>query len=486
MQPHEEMAVRKLRMRIAPVLGSLVLAAAGCGDDAMDANVVARVADHEFTVDDVVALLADEERLPTESAIVESLTELWIDYTLLAEATQEDSTYGQLDLGALVRQRVEQEMILALRDSVIQVDTFITPEELSTLYAAESPDVELHARHIMMSFPLEATPAQRDSVRNTLDQLRSRILGGARFEDVARQFSQDPGSASDGGDLGFFSRGDMVQPFEEAVLALEPGEVSPVVETPMGLHLIRLEERRVQDLEEVAPAFRVRVQQQRTAAAESTFVAGLEDPAGLEIADGAFDVARELSRNPSTGLSRGAARRPLVSWDAGEFSAGELQEMLQFEQPTLRDRVSLATDEELEDFLLDLGRRDLLVTEARVSGLEPAPARVDSLTSEVRGQLLAATRALGLLDLEVAPGEDSDVAVQRAVLAALADNLSGATRIVPLGLVGFQLREGVPISINAAGVGQALLSVGQIRAGRSPSPIEAAPGTAAPATDTVR
>jgi len=82
----------------------------------------------------------------------------------------------------------------------------------------------------------------------------------------------------------------------------------------------------------------------------------------------------------------------------------------------------------------------------------------------------------------MAPGEEVEVAVSRAVLAALADNLSGATRVIPLGLVGFQLREGVPISILQAGIGQSLLAVGQIRAGRSPSPIEedtaAAPETA--------
>jgi hypothetical protein len=471
-----------LRIRIAAVLGGLVLAASACGDETDDANIVARVDDYELTVDDVVRLLVDEERLPAERAIVESLAELWIDYTLLAQATQEDSTYGQLEIEALVRQRIDQEMIIQLRDSVIQVDTLVTLEQLRTLYAAESPEVELHARHIMMTYPLEATPAQRDSVRQVLNQLRTRIVGGARFEDLARQYSQDPGSAGNGGDLGFFARGEMVLPFEEAVLALEPGEVSQVVETPMGLHVIRLEERRVQDFDEVATAFRARVLQDRTAAAESTFVAGLEGPDGLVIAEGAFAVTRELASNPSTELSRGAARRALVTWDGGEYSAGELQELLQFEQPTLRERVAVAADEEIEDFLQDLGRRDLLVTEARLSGLEPPAARVDSLTADVRAQLLAATSALGLRELDVAPGEVPEVAIERAVMSALADNLSGATRVVPLGLVSFQLREGVPVSVYPAGIGQALLSVGQIRAGRSPSPIEQLPDsiTAAP------
>lgn len=474
------------RGKLAAVVGWLVLAAAGCSDDVTDPNVVARVGDYRLTVDDVVRLLVDEEHLPTEASVVESLAELWIDYTLLAEATLADSTYDRLELEALVRQRIDQEMILALRDSVIQVDTSITDSELSDLYAAEAPEVELHARHIMMTYPLEATQTQRDSVRALLTQLRTRIMGGARFEDIARQYSQDPGSASNGGDLGFFSRGEMVQPFEEAVMALQQGQVSDVVETPMGLHLIRLEERRVRDFAEVAAAFRARVLQDRTNDAESTFVANLEGPAGLEIAEDAFDVTRELARNPTVELSRRAARRPLISWANGEYTAGEMLQLLQFEEPTLRERVAVATDDELDDFLRDVGRRDLLVTEARTSGLEASRARIDSLTSQVSAQLLAAAASVGLRDIEVAPGEEVEAAVKRGVMASLADNLSGATRIVPLGLVGFQLREGVPTAINSTGVGRALLSISQVRAGRGPSPLEQVPDSAAAAQDSAR
>jgi hypothetical protein len=462
------------------------LAAWGCGDEEVDSNVVARAGDYQLTVDDVVRLVVDEEQIPVEAAMVESLANLWIDYTLLAEATAEDSTYGQLDLEALVRQRVNQEMIFQLRDSVIQVDTSITREELETLYAAEAPAVQVRARHIMMTPPIEATQVQRDSVRAVLEQLRTRIQGGARFEDLARQFSQDPGSAQGGGDLGFFARGDMVQPFEEAVMALEPGQISSVVETPMGLHLIRLEERRVQDLEEVAPAFRAQVQERRVAAAESTFVAALEGQSGVTIEEGALQVTRELARDPNVNLSGRAARRALVSWEGGDYSAGELLELLRFEQPTLRESVAAATDVEIDDFLRDLGRRDLLVTEARTSGLEPSAARVDSLTTDVSGQLLGAARALGLADLDQAPGEDIEAAVQRAVIRALTDNLTGATRVIPLGLVGFQLRDGIAISVFPAGVGQALLSISQIRAGRSPSPVEEARDSAAAAADTAR
>jgi hypothetical protein len=459
----------------------LVLALGACANDTADPNLVARAGDYRLTVDQVVGLLQDEETLPAQASVVESVAELWIDYTLLAHAAARDTTFSDLDFRAYVRQEIDREMVFQLRDSVIQVDTFITPEELRDLYASQSPDVEMRARHIMLTLPFEPTVAQRDSVRAALESLRQRVLSGARFEDLARQFSQDPGSAGAGGDLGFFSRGDLVQPFEDAVVALEPGQVSSVVETPMGLHVIRLEERRVQDFDEIAPSFRARVQAERTVTAESLFIAGLEGRSPPTIAEGALAVTRELARNPGTRLSGRAARRPLVSWSEGAYQVGELQELFQYEQPPMRDQVSGGTDQDLENFLRSLARRKMLVAEASRSGLEPERARVDSLAQVVRAQLLEAARSLGLTRLDQAPGEDRRVAVARAVRQALADNIAGATRIVPLGLVGFQLRGGVPIVISGSGVGRAILRIAEVRAGRSPSPFELSRDSAAAA-----
>ena len=77
-----------------------------------------------------------------------------------------------------------------------------------------------------------------------VDEIAERIRGGADFADVALESSEDPGSRSQGGDLGFFPRGRMVPPFEEAAFSLEPGATSEVIRTTHGLHLIRVEERR--------------------------------------------------------------------------------------------------------------------------------------------------------------------------------------------------------------------------------------------------
>lgn len=86
--------------------------------------------------------------------------------------------------------------------------------------------------------------AERDRVRTELAALRERVIKGEKFSMLATLYSQDPGTSSKGGELGFFSRGDMVGEFEAAAFALKPGEVSPIIETQFGFHIIQLIERR--------------------------------------------------------------------------------------------------------------------------------------------------------------------------------------------------------------------------------------------------
>ena len=96
---------------------------------------------------------------------------------------------------------------------------------------------ERRASHIL----IQAEPGQRDAARakaqELLDQIKARPEA---FADLARQHSQDPGSAANGGDLDFFGRGAMVKPFEDAAFSLKPGETSGLVETDFGVHIIRV------------------------------------------------------------------------------------------------------------------------------------------------------------------------------------------------------------------------------------------------------
>ncbi len=95
----------------------------------------------------------------------------------------------------------------------------------------------------IMKIP-EVNFEERENVRNQLNVLRERILKGESFSTLATLYSQDPASAKNGGELGFFSRGDMVTEFETAAFGLLPGEVSPVTETKYGFHIIQMIEKR--------------------------------------------------------------------------------------------------------------------------------------------------------------------------------------------------------------------------------------------------
>ena len=353
-------------------LGGLVIVAAACAEATNDENVVARVGDYELTVDQAVELLVDEERLAANVTVVRSLADLWVDYTLLAEAASRDTMFSELDLEPLILQQLFQIMVFQLRDSVIQVDTFITEDELQRMYESDTPALDVRARHIMLQLPFEATQPQKDSVLSQLQEARRRIAAGESFETLALQLSQDPGSAPVGCDLGYFSRGDMVAPFEEAAFALEVGEVSDVVETPMGFHLIRVDERRIRGFEEASEEFRIDVQGRMVAEAESVFVAALVERVDPQLAEGALELSRELAENPGTRLSGRAGRRALLEWENGEITAHDVQQVLQLESLALRDQISASTDEEIEAFLRGLGRRELLVQEGRAAGLQPA------------------------------------------------------------------------------------------------------------------
>ena len=104
--------------------------------------------------------------------------------------------------------------------------------------------MQTNARHILIRVNEVISEAE---ARHRLQTVRERIVNGMDFAEQARVFSQD-GSAAKGGDLGWLNPGDTVPDFERAMDALKPGELSPVVQSPFGMHLIQVVERRERDV----------------------------------------------------------------------------------------------------------------------------------------------------------------------------------------------------------------------------------------------
>lgn len=100
---------------------------------------------------------------------------------------------------------------------------------------------ERRARHILLNVPAGASAADKDKVRQRAADLLAQVRKDpAKFAELAKSQSQDPGSAAKGGDLDFFARGAMVKPFEDAVFALQKGAIADLVESEFGFHIVQL------------------------------------------------------------------------------------------------------------------------------------------------------------------------------------------------------------------------------------------------------
>ena len=138
-----------------------------------------------------------------------------------------------------------QLLALTLDDVARQIS--VPPAELQSYYeqnkASFTEPEQRRASHILLTVGEGGSAKDKDGARKLAQELLARIKARPDdFAKLAQEYSKDPGSAAKGGDLGFFGRGMMVKPFEEAAFGLKPGDTSDIVESEFGLHLIRVSE----------------------------------------------------------------------------------------------------------------------------------------------------------------------------------------------------------------------------------------------------
>ncbi len=157
---------------------------------------------------------------------------------LLQEGLTEDQLFGEIRKDLAISSYMREASPDTAQISPAEARSYYDghPEEFQTAEMA-------HARHILVQVEPTATDDLKARAREKAERLLLRVKRGEDFATVARDSSDCP-SASRGGDLGFFGRGQMVPSFEQAAFALEPGGVSEVVETQFGFHIIRLEEKK--------------------------------------------------------------------------------------------------------------------------------------------------------------------------------------------------------------------------------------------------
>jgi len=154
-----------------------------------------------------------------------------------------------------------------------------TPEEISDYYTRHSETFQrqeqVRARHVLVKVAPSAAATQEEEARRRAEALLASLRNGADFATVAQQHSEDTATAAQGGDLGYFPRGQMVRPFEDVAFALPVGQLSELVRSPFGWHILRVEDKReaaIKPLAEVAQEVRDKLREDRARDAAATFV----------------------------------------------------------------------------------------------------------------------------------------------------------------------------------------------------------------------
>jgi len=158
-----------------------------------------------------------------------------------------------------------------LDSASVQAAMVLNEDDLRTYYQENlsrlAGQEERRASHILIGSPKSAPAADREKAKAKADELLAAVKKAPdSFADVAKKNSQDPGSAAAGGDLDFFARGAMTKPFEDAAFALKKGEISGVVESEFGYHIIKLTDVKIpqqRSFEELKPELEADVKKQQ-------------------------------------------------------------------------------------------------------------------------------------------------------------------------------------------------------------------------------
>jgi peptidyl-prolyl cis-trans isomerase C len=298
-----------LRLASAAVAGCLAMALmAATPVRAEDANpVLAKVNGSEIHQSDMA--LAEEELGPSLDKMdpatkQENLLAFLIDMKIVSKAAEDKKVEDNEEFKkrlAFARNRLLMDSLLATEGKAATTD-----EAMKKVYEDAAKQItgeqEVHARHILVE-----TEDEAKAVKAELDK-------GADFAELAKKKSKDPG-ASDGGDLGFFTKEQMVPEFSAVAFAMEPGKISDPVKSQFGWHIIKVEEKRnrkAPDFEQV----KAQIETYVTRKAQADYVAKLREGAKIERLD-------QAANTPAPAAAPDAAKAPEAAKDAKPADASK-------------------------------------------------------------------------------------------------------------------------------------------------------------------
>jgi hypothetical protein len=465
----------KRKIAVAAVAAFTLSACSGL-KDALNAHTdwVARAGSAELSVTKLSTLLG-KSRAPIRKDIAKSMSNVWIDYQLLGYAAahndsmNDPKTIDDVMWPAIANMKARKWYQIVSKNWGAE-DTTAAQRQWATGQI-------LAAEHILL-LTQGMNAAQKEVVKKKADVLRGQV-NSANFAKLAAANSQDQASARQGGSLGIFPAGQMVPEFERALVALKPGEISPVIETSYGYHIIRRP-----TYEQIKTQLFQASKGRSVAVAESTYLATLEQSGKIEVKKGAVATVRALGNDPD------AYRRDntvLATSSAGKFTTARLVGWLETLPPQARvlDQIRQAPDSQLVQLVRNFVKNELVLKQADSAKVTIDPAELTQLHAQFINAVQTAWSQLGvtpqsLQDSSKAGGDKEKLAARR-IDDYFARMLQEQAAFVPVPTpLSNILREKYKYSVNDAGFDRAVQEASKIRNSADSTRSAQQPPTAVP------
>jgi peptidyl-prolyl cis-trans isomerase C len=257
--------------------------------------VLAKAGDYVFRQSDFIRLMSYsppslQEQLKGSAQNKELLIRRIMQHKIIADMAKKEGFEKKTEVKEQLQYLIDDFLVKEYLVQNVVEKVAVTEDDVKKNYqdniATYTVPEQVRARHILIKVPFGASEEEKRKAKEKMNNILEWLKKGEKFETLAEQYSEDTKSNKQGGDLGYFPRGKMPKAFDTAAFSLKPWQISDIVETDHGYHIIQVEklvEAKIKGFDEVKVAIKEQLTNDLAKSRVEEFVKKVEKDAGLEV-----------------------------------------------------------------------------------------------------------------------------------------------------------------------------------------------------------